>query len=162
MATIKKPFKIFNKAANTWNKYHLETDSTQVTHTKADGTDTTVAEQLLALNSTSIKETGSSKGWIYRKWCDGTVELWWNSNVTYSGLSGAGVTGLTLTSVDLALPFTISNGMAVASAAWHYSEWVQASINTQSATHVTVRKFGNENSKNQPVQGVYIYVRGTI
>lgn len=52
MATIKKPFKIFNKAANTWNKYHLETDSTQVTHTKADGTDTTVAEQLLALNST--------------------------------------------------------------------------------------------------------------
>lgn len=114
------------------------------------------------LYSTSIKETGSSKGWIYRKWCDGTVELWWNSNVTYSGLSGAGVTGLTLTSVDLALPFTISNGMAVASAAWHYSEWVQASINTQSATHVTVRKFGNENSKNQPVQGVYIYVRGTI
>lgn len=52
MATIKKPFKIFNKAANTWNKYHLETDSTQVTHTKADGTDTTVAEQILALNST--------------------------------------------------------------------------------------------------------------
>ena len=52
MATIKKPFKIFNKAANTWNKYHLETDSTQVTHTKADGTDTTVAEQLLTLNST--------------------------------------------------------------------------------------------------------------
>lgn len=52
MDTIKKPFKIFNKAANTWNKYHLETDSTQVTHTKADGTDTTVAEQLLALNST--------------------------------------------------------------------------------------------------------------
>ena len=52
MATIKKPFKIFNKAANTWNKYHLETDSTQVTHTKADGTDTTVAEQILTLNST--------------------------------------------------------------------------------------------------------------
>ena len=55
MATIKKPFKIFSKAANTWNKYHLETDSTQVAHTKADGTDTTVAEQLLALNSTCIK-----------------------------------------------------------------------------------------------------------
>lgn len=59
MATIKKPFKIFNKAANTWNKYHLETDSTQVTHTKADGTDTTVAEQLLALNSTITVTTGS-------------------------------------------------------------------------------------------------------
>ena len=59
MATIKKPFKIFDKAANAWNRYHLETDSTQVTHTKADGTDTTVAKQLLALNSTMTVTTGS-------------------------------------------------------------------------------------------------------
>lgn len=102
------------------------------------------------------------KGWIYRKWCDGTVELWWNSNVTYSNSVGAGVTGLTLVSVDIPLPFTISNGMAMASATWYFSEWAQASINTKSATHVTVRKFGNENSQNLPVQGVYIYVRGTI
>lgn len=114
------------------------------------------------LYSTSIKETGSSKGWIYRKWCDGTVELWWNSNVTYSNSVGAGVTGLTLASVDIPLPFTISNGMAVASATWYFSEWAQASINTKSATYVTVRKFGNVNSQNLPVQGVYIYVRGTI
>ena len=62
MATIKKPFKIFNKAANTWNKYHLETDSTQVTHTKADGTDTTVAEQLLALNSTLATKNDLTDG----------------------------------------------------------------------------------------------------
>lgn len=67
-----------------------------------------------------------------------------------------------MTSVDIPLPFTISNGMAVASATWYFSEWVQASINTKSATYVTVRKFGNENSQNLPVQGVYIYVRGTI
>ncbi len=93
---------------------------------------------------------------------DGTAELWWNSNVTYSNSVGAGVTGLTLVSVDIPLPFTISNGMAVASAMWYFSEWAQASINTKSATHVTVRKFGNENSQNLPVQGVYIYVRGTI
>lgn len=59
MATIKKPFKIFDKAANVWNRYHLETDSTQVTHTKADGTDTTVAQQLLTLNSTMMVTTGS-------------------------------------------------------------------------------------------------------
>ena len=114
------------------------------------------------LYSTSIKETGSSKGWIYRKWCDGTVELWWNSNVTYSNSVGAGVTGLTLASVDIPLPFTITNGMAVASATWYFSEWAQASINTKSATHVTIRKFGNTNSQNLSVQGVYIYVRGTI
>ena len=93
---------------------------------------------------------------------DGTAELWWNSNVTYSNSVGAGVTGLTLVSVDIPLPFTISNGMAVASAMWYFSEWAQASLNTKSATHVTVRKFGNENSQNLPVQGVYIYVRGTI
>lgn len=62
MATIKKPFKIFNKAANTWNKYHLETDSTQVTHTKADGTDTTVAEQILALNSTMLSKNDLTNG----------------------------------------------------------------------------------------------------
>lgn len=160
MSIIRKAFKIFN--GSVWDEYHLKTDSKQVIHTKADGTDTTVAEQLLALNSTSIKETGSSKGWIYRKWCDGTVELWWNSNVTYSNPVGAGVTGLTLASVDIPLPFTISNGMAVASATWYFSEWAQASINTKSATHVTVRKFGNVNSQNLPVQGVYIYVRGTI
>ena len=51
---------------------------------------------------------------------DGTAELWWNSNVTYSNSVGAGVTGLTLVSVDIPLPFTISNGMAVASAMWYF------------------------------------------
>lgn len=50
MSILKKPFKIFN--GKSWDEYHLKTDSTQVVHTKADGTDTTVAEQLLALNST--------------------------------------------------------------------------------------------------------------
>ena len=52
MSIFKKPFKIFN--GKSWDEYHLKTDSTQVVHTKADGTDTTVAEQLLALNSTCI------------------------------------------------------------------------------------------------------------
>lgn len=50
MSIFKKPFKIFN--GKSWDEYHLKTDSTQVVHTKADGTDTTVAAQLLALNST--------------------------------------------------------------------------------------------------------------
>ena len=53
MSIFKKPFKIFN--GKSWDEYHLKTDSTQVAHTKADGTDTTVAEQLLALNSTLDK-----------------------------------------------------------------------------------------------------------
>lgn len=73
MATIKKPFKIFDKAANVWNRYHLETDSTQVTHTKADGTDTTVAQQLLALNSTLKSAI---------KYVDYTIVLTANSYVT--------------------------------------------------------------------------------
>lgn len=55
MSIFKKPFKIFN--GKSWDEYHLKTDSTQVVHTKADGTDTTVAEQILALNST----TGTTK-----------------------------------------------------------------------------------------------------
>ena len=50
MSIIRKAFKIFN--GSVWDEYHLKTDSKQVIHTKADGTDTTVAEQLLALNST--------------------------------------------------------------------------------------------------------------
>lgn len=50
MSIFKKPFKIFN--GKSWDEYHLKTDSTQVVHTKADGTDTTVAAQLLTLNST--------------------------------------------------------------------------------------------------------------
>ena len=50
MSIFRKAFKIFN--GSSWDEYHLKTDSTQVVHTKADGTDTTVAEQLLALNST--------------------------------------------------------------------------------------------------------------
>lgn len=53
MSIFKKPFKIFD--GSSWNEYHLKTDSKQVIHTKADGTDTTVEEQLLALNSTCIK-----------------------------------------------------------------------------------------------------------
>ena len=50
MNILRKAFKIFN--GSSWNEYHLKTDSKQVIHTKADGTDTTVEEQLLALNST--------------------------------------------------------------------------------------------------------------
>lgn len=51
MNILRKAFKIFN--GSSWDEYHLKTDSKQVVHTKADGTDTTVEEQLLALNSTS-------------------------------------------------------------------------------------------------------------
>lgn len=50
MNILRKAFKIFN--GSSWDEYHLKTDSKQVIHTKADGTDTTVEEQLLALNST--------------------------------------------------------------------------------------------------------------
>lgn len=50
MNILRKSFKIFD--GSSWNEYHLKTDSKQVIHTKADGTDTTVEEQLLALNST--------------------------------------------------------------------------------------------------------------
>lgn len=54
MSIFRKAFKIFN--GSSWDEYHLKTDSKQVVHTKADGTDTTVEEQLLALNSTLIRE----------------------------------------------------------------------------------------------------------
>ena len=50
MNILRKAFKIFDGSSR--NEYHLKTDSKQVIHTKADGTDTTVEEQLLALNST--------------------------------------------------------------------------------------------------------------
>lgn len=53
MSILRKAFKIFN--GSSWDEYHLKTDSKQVIHTKADGTDTTVEEQLLELNSTCIK-----------------------------------------------------------------------------------------------------------
>lgn len=60
MSIFKKPFKIFN--GKSWDEYHLKTDSTQVVHTKADGTDTTVAEQLLALNSTLATKNDLTDG----------------------------------------------------------------------------------------------------
>lgn len=71
MSIFKKPFKIFN--GKSWDEYHLKTDSTQVVHTKADGTDTTVAEQLLALNSTLKSAI---------KYVDYTIVLTANSYVT--------------------------------------------------------------------------------
>lgn len=49
MNILRKAFRIFN--GSSWDEYHLKTDSKQVIHTKADGADTTVEEQLLALNS---------------------------------------------------------------------------------------------------------------
>ena len=57
MNILRKAFKIFD--GSSWNEYHLKTDSKQVIHTKADGTDTTVEEQLLALNSTLNKKNKS-------------------------------------------------------------------------------------------------------
>lgn len=54
MNILRKAFKIFN--GSSWDEYHLKTDSKQVVHTKADGTDTTVEEQLLTLNSTILKK----------------------------------------------------------------------------------------------------------
>ena len=57
MNILRKAFKIFD--GSSWNEYHLKTDSKQVIHTKADGTDTTVEEQLLALNSTLNRKSKS-------------------------------------------------------------------------------------------------------
>lgn len=71
MSIIRKAFKIFN--GSVWDEYHLKTDSKQVIHTKADGTDTTVAEQLLALNSTLKSAI---------KYVDYTIVLTANSYVT--------------------------------------------------------------------------------
>lgn len=60
MNILRKAFKIFN--GSSWDEYHLKTDSKQVVHTKADGTDTTVEEQLLALNSTLLSKNDLTNG----------------------------------------------------------------------------------------------------
>lgn len=60
MNILRKAFKIFN--GSSWDEYHLKTDSKQVVHTKADGTDTTVEEQLLALNSTMLSKNDLTNG----------------------------------------------------------------------------------------------------
>lgn len=60
MNILRKAFRIFN--GSSWNEYHLKTDSKQVIHTKADGTDTTVEEQLLALNSTMLSKNDLTNG----------------------------------------------------------------------------------------------------
>lgn len=60
MNILRKAFKIFD--GSSWNEYHLKTDSKQVIHTKADGTDTTVEEQLLALNSTMLSKNDLTNG----------------------------------------------------------------------------------------------------
>lgn len=63
MSILRKAFKIFN--GSSWDEYHLKTDSKQVVHTKADGTDTTVEEQLNVLNSTlgvTSTDLGSNAG----------------------------------------------------------------------------------------------------
>lgn len=60
MNILRKTFKIFD--GSSWNEYHLKTDSKQVIHTKADGTDTTVEEQLLALNSTLLSKNDLTNG----------------------------------------------------------------------------------------------------
>ena len=62
MNILRKAFKIFD--GSSWNEYHLKTDSKQVIHTKADGTDTTVEEQLLALNSTMLSKNDLTNGGI--------------------------------------------------------------------------------------------------
>ena len=111
------------------------------------------------LYSTYVKETGTSGGWNYRKWSDGTVELWWNSGVTYSNAVASGITGIQLANVTIALPFTISNGVIAASIDWGYTDWVQASVGV---TSVNVRKFGNANSINIKSHKTYIYVKGTL
>lgn len=60
MSILRKAFKIFN--GSSWDEYHLKTDSKQVVHTKADGTDTTVEEQLLTLNSTMLSKNDLTNG----------------------------------------------------------------------------------------------------
>ena len=89
MRIIRKAFKIFN--GSVWDEYHLKTDSKQVIHTKADGTDTTVAEQLLALNSTLTWSNWISLGqnalgiWLVYRYNAYEVEL------SYRGSLKAGV-----------------------------------------------------------------------
>lgn len=50
MSIKKSIFKIFN--GTSWDEYYHKTSADQVVYTKPDGTDTTVEEQLLTLNST--------------------------------------------------------------------------------------------------------------
>lgn len=71
MSIIRKAFRIFN--GSVWDEYHLKTDSKQVIHTKADGTDTTVEGELLKLNSTLKSAI---------KYVDYTIVLTANSYVT--------------------------------------------------------------------------------
>lgn len=93
MNILRKAFKIFN--GSSWDEYHLKTDSKQVVHTKADGTDTTVEEQLLALNSTlkwtdwaalgSANELGISMRYRYNAF---EVELQYFGNLQNKKISG--------------------------------------------------------------------------
>lgn len=98
MSIIRKAFKIFN--GSVWDEYHLKTDSKQVIHTKADGTDTTVAEQLLALNSTLNRNTIFSNieqeigVWIngkklYRKVIAGSLDASSQTLAFPTGLNGS-------------------------------------------------------------------------
>ena len=50
MSILKDIFKVFN--GSSWDEHYFKTSSDQVVHTKADGTATTVQEELLELNST--------------------------------------------------------------------------------------------------------------
>lgn len=53
MSIKKTIFKIFN--GTSWDDYYHKTSSDQVVHTKADGTATTVQEELLEQNSALVK-----------------------------------------------------------------------------------------------------------
>lgn len=60
MSIKKSIFKIFN--GTSWDEYYHKTSADQVVYTKPDGTDTTVEEQLLTLNSTMLSKNDLTNG----------------------------------------------------------------------------------------------------
>ena len=106
-----------------------------------------------------IVEQGVEGEWTYRKWNSGAAECWYRGSVQFSGISGTGVEGLSLGSVNLITPIVFAdNPFCIASCDWNYTEWVQAHPN--STSEICIRKFGNGNSFSVTNSLISIYVKG--
>lgn len=97
MSIKKSIFKIFN--GTSWDEYYHKTSADQVVYTKPDGTDTTVEEQLLTLNSTLTWSNWISLGqnalgiWLVYRYNAYEVELSYRGNLKAGVSIGGGSAG---------------------------------------------------------------------
>jgi len=125
----------------------------------------TISDKWLPLSVVHIVEAGTSGGWTWHKWSDGTVEAWYNEYInqtfaftTYSG-NNYYYTNADWVSKNIDLPSGIASALDTAFVNVGCNGYINAFVSARTAAKVTVRAF-TPYSTSPLINYLQLYVKG--